>query len=101
MSTLRVGLVGAGNCASSFVQGLSFYEGLNANVPVPGLMHPVLGGYRMEDISISAAFDISAAKVGRSLADALAAQPNTIASMEVRVGKQSCSRRPNCLSRRF
>ena len=89
MSTLRVGLVGAGNCASSFVQGLSFYEGLNANVPVPGLMHPVLGGYRMEDISISAAFDISAAKVGRSLADALAAQPNnTLRFSELRNGVQ-------------
>ena len=75
-SEIRVGLVGVGNCASSLVQGLSFYAGCNANEAIAGLMHPVLGGYRVEDISVSAAFDVSAAKVGRSLAEALAAPPN-------------------------
>ena len=86
MTALRVGLVGVGNCASSFVQGLSFYAGSNAS---SGLMHPVLGGYRVEDIFVSAAFDISAAKVGRSLADALAAPPNnTLRFSDFRNGVQ-------------
>ena len=86
VTALRVGLVGVGNCASSFVQGLSFYAGSNAS---SGLMHPVLGGYRVEDIFVSAAFDISAAKVGQSLADALAAPPNnTLRFSDFRNGVQ-------------
>ncbi len=73
---MRVGIVGVGNCASSFVQGLSFYGRAEANTPVPGLMHPELGGYRIEDIEISAAFDVSAAKVGLDVADAIFVPPN-------------------------
>jgi myo-inositol-1-phosphate synthase len=73
---LRVGIVGVGNCASSFVQGLSYYAGANANEPVPGLMNVELGGYHIEDIEISAAFDVNAAKVGRDVADAVFTAPN-------------------------
>ena len=73
---VRVGIVGVGNCASSFVQGVSFYGRAEANTPVPGLMHPELGGYRVGDIEISAAFDVSAAKVGRDVADAIFVPPN-------------------------
>src|SRR5205807_760469 len=54
---VRVGIVGIGNCASSFVQGLSFYSDARANEPVPGLTNPDLGGYHVADIEISAAFD--------------------------------------------
>jgi myo-inositol-1-phosphate synthase len=77
---VRVGIVGAGNCASSFVQGLSFYRDAAANEPVPGLMHAELGGYHVRDIEISAAFDIGAAKVGRDLSEALLAPPNNTCS---------------------
>jgi len=73
---LRVGIVGVGNCASSFVQGLSYYRGAQANEPVPGLMNVELGGYHVSDIEISAAFDVNAAKVGRDVADAIFAPPN-------------------------
>ena len=73
---LRVGVVGVGNCASSFVQGLSHYAGVRANGPVPGLMHPDLGGYRIDDIEVAAAFDVSAAKVGRDVSEAIFAGPN-------------------------
>ena len=73
---LRVAIVGVGNCASSFVQGLHYYRDANANEPVPGLMHVELGGYHVRDIEISAAFDIHAAKVGRDLSDAILAPPN-------------------------
>ncbi|MDO9712336.1 inositol-3-phosphate synthase [Paracraurococcus lichenis] len=71
---LRVGLVGIGNCASSFVQGLGYYR--DAQGDVPGLMHAELGGYRISDIEVSAAFDVSAEKVGRDLAEAIHAAPN-------------------------
>jgi myo-inositol-1-phosphate synthase len=71
-----VGIVGVGNCASSFVQGLSYYRDANANEPVPGLMNIELGGYQVGDIEIASAFDIGAAKVGRELAQAIVAPPN-------------------------
>jgi myo-inositol-1-phosphate synthase len=68
---LRVGLVGVGNCASSFVQGLAYYRDASSNEPVPGLMNVDLGGYHVRDIQISAAFDVSAAKVGRDVSEAI------------------------------
>jgi myo-inositol-1-phosphate synthase len=73
---LRVGIVGVGNCASSLVQGLEYYRDAKANVPVPGLMHVELGGYHVGDVEISAAFDVSAAKVGRDVAEAIHVAPN-------------------------
>jgi myo-inositol-1-phosphate synthase len=73
---VRVGIVGVGNCASSFVQGLSHYEDARANEPLPGLMNVDLGGYHIRDIEIAAAFDINARKVGRDVADAIYAPPN-------------------------
>ena len=73
---LRVGLVGVGNCASSFVQGLAYYREALSNEPVPGLMNAEIGGYHIRDVEISSAFDISARKVGRDVADAIAAAPN-------------------------
>lgn len=74
--TLRVGIVGVGNCASSFVQGLSYYRDAHSNEPIPGLMNVDVGGYGIADISVSSAFDVSAAKVGRDVADAIRASPN-------------------------
>ncbi|HEY3777177.1 MAG TPA: inositol-3-phosphate synthase [Rhizomicrobium sp.] len=73
---LRVGIAGVGNCASSFVQGLTYYLDARDNEPAAGLMHAELGGYRVGDIQISAAFDVSAAKVGRDVSEAIFAAPN-------------------------
>ncbi|HET9903084.1 MAG TPA: inositol-3-phosphate synthase [Xanthobacteraceae bacterium] len=73
---VRVGIIGVGNCASSFVQGITYYSQARANEPVPGLMNAELGGYHVGDIEISAAFDVSATKVGRDVADAIFAKPN-------------------------
>lgn len=73
---VRVGLVGVGNCASSFVQGLTHYAFAASNEPPPGLMHVDLGGYGVEDVEIASAFDVHAAKVGRDVADAIFARPN-------------------------
>ena len=73
---LRIGIVGVGNCASSLVQGLEFYKDASSNAPVPGLMNVEVGGYHIGDVVPAAAFDVSAAKVGLDLADALLAAPN-------------------------
>ncbi len=75
-SKLRVAVVGVGNCASSLVQGVTYYRNAEPGRAVPGLMNVVLGGYHIHDIEFSAAFDIHEAKVGRDLADAILAPPN-------------------------
>jgi myo-inositol-1-phosphate synthase len=73
---VRVGIVGVGNCASSFVQGLSYYRDAKSNEPVPGLMNADLGGYHISDIQVASAFDVHAGKVGRDVAEAIFATPN-------------------------
>ena len=73
---LRLGIVGVGNCASSLIQGLTYYRDAEANTPIPGLMHVDLGGYRVEDIQVASAFDVSAHKVGLEVTDATYADPN-------------------------
>jgi myo-inositol-1-phosphate synthase len=74
--TVRVGLVGVGNCASSFVQGLAYYRDVTGDDDIPGLMTPMLGGYGIGDVQISAAFDIDSTKVGKDVAEAVFAEPN-------------------------
>ncbi len=82
--TVRVAIVGVGNCASSLVQGVQYYRDAQDDADVPGLMHVRLGGYHVGDIEFSAAFDVSAAKVGRDLSEAIGAAPNnTIRFAEV------------------
>ena len=73
---IRVAMIGVGNCASSLVQGVRFYQNATNGEFVPGLMHVNLGGYRVQDIEFSAAFDINATKVGRDLGEAIFAEPN-------------------------
>ena len=73
---VRVAIIGAGNCASSFVQGVHFYRDARDDEFVPGLMHVNLGGYHISDIEFSAAIDIDAKKVGKDLAEAIFTWPN-------------------------
>jgi myo-inositol-1-phosphate synthase len=73
---VRVALVGVGNCASSLVQGIEFYRRAGDNDAVPGLMNVRLGGYHVGDVEISAAFDVSADKVGLDVSEAILAPPN-------------------------
>ncbi len=93
MRKVRIGVVGVGNCASSLVQGITYYREAEGNAPVPGLMHVELGGYRVGDVEIAAAFDVAAGKVGRDVADAIFAPPNntqrfaTVAPTGVRVAR--------------
>jgi myo-inositol-1-phosphate synthase len=74
--SLRLGIVGLGNCASSLLQGLAYYRDAAVNEPVPGLMHANLGGYHIGDIELVSAFDVSADKVGCDAAEAMLAAPN-------------------------
>ena len=77
MTSIRIAVVGIGNCASSLVQGLEHYrEGSN---DVVGLMHLEMGGYRPSDIKVVAAWDIDRRKVGKDVAEAIFAKPNCTA----------------------
>ncbi len=81
---VRVAIIGVGNCASSFVQGVHHYRDADPSHEVPGLMHVDLGGYHVRDIEFSAAFDIDADKVGKDLSEAIfAGQNNTLKFCEV------------------
>jgi len=81
---VRVAVVGVGNCASSFVQGVQYYKDADPRESVPGLMHVDLGGYHISDIEFSAAFDIDADKVGKDLSEAIwSGQNNTIKFADV------------------
>jgi myo-inositol-1-phosphate synthase len=73
---VRVAIIGVGNCANSFVQGVFHYQDADATQDVPGLMHVDLGGYHVKDVEFTCAFDINATKVGKDLGEAIWADPN-------------------------
>ncbi len=76
---VRVAIIGVGNCACAFVQGVHHYAQADPSQRVPGLMHVDLGGYHVSDIEFTAAFDVDRAKVGKDLGQAIwAGQNNTI-----------------------
>jgi len=82
--SLRVAIVGVGNCANALVQGVTFYRDAAADEVIPGLMHNRFGPYSVGDVEFVAAFDVDAAKVGVDLADAIwASENNTLAFAEV------------------
>ena len=76
MSSINVAIIGAGNCASSLVQGVYKYQEVPEDEFIPGLMHSVLGGYHISDINFVAAFDIDKNKVGKDLSQAIFEPPN-------------------------
>ena len=74
MSNINIAIIGVGNCASSLVQGLSYYRnGANDTI---GLMHLDVGGYRPSDIRVVAAWDVDRRKVGKDVAEAIFAKRN-------------------------
>src|SRR3954470_2607509 len=75
-STVRVALVGVGNCAASLVQGVEYYRNADPESRVPGLMNVQLGDYHVRDIEFVAAFDVDGKKVGRDLSEAIGASEN-------------------------
>src|SRR6476661_3550141 len=76
MASVRVAIVGAGNCAASLVQGVHYYRDADASGSVPGLMHVMFGDYHVRDIEFVAAFDVDAKKVGFDLSEALVSSEN-------------------------
>ena len=76
MGSVRVAIVGVGNCASSLVQGVEYYRNADPNERVPGLMHVTFGDYHVSDVKFVAAFDVDAKKVGMDLAEAIVASEN-------------------------
>ena len=81
---VRVAIVGVGNCASSLVQGVEYYQNASETDAVPGLMHVNLGGYHIRDIEFVAAIDIDKEKVGKDLSEAIfSGQNNTIKFSDV------------------
>ena len=80
MKKIKVGIVGVGNCASSLVQGVEYYKDVSGNSPtIPGLMHNVLGGYKISDINFVSAFDVDSKKIGKDLSEAIFSPPNCTA----------------------
>jgi myo-inositol-1-phosphate synthase len=83
-SSIRVAIVGVGNCATSLIQGVEYYKNADVNDKVPGLMHVQFGDYHISDLEFVAAFDVDAKKVGVDLADATqASENNTIKIADV------------------
>ena len=84
MGKLNVAIIGVGNCASSFVQGIHRYHEAPTDEFVPGLMHTVLGGYHIGDIEVVAAFDVDKEKVGKDVSEAIfSGQNNTVKFADV------------------
>jgi myo-inositol-1-phosphate synthase len=76
MGSVRVAIVGVGNCAASLVQGVEFYKDADPSQRVPGLMHVQFGPYHVGDVEFVAAFDVDAKKVGTDLSEAIGASEN-------------------------
>jgi myo-inositol-1-phosphate synthase len=76
LGKINVAIIGAGNCASSLVQGLYKYSEVDGGARVPGVMHNTLGGYSIGDINVVAAFDVDNEKVGKDLSEALVSRNN-------------------------
>ena len=84
MGSVRVAIVGVGNCATSLVQGVHYYRDADPTATVPGLMHVMFGDYHVSDVEFVAAFDVDDMKVGKDLSEAInASQNNTIKIAEV------------------
>src|SRR5512140_3468185 len=73
---VRVAIIGVGNCASSLVQGVQFYQNAAEDEAIPGIMHPRLGGYHIRDIEFTIGIDVNVTKVGKDLSEAIFAEPN-------------------------
>ncbi|KHL10512.1 myo-inositol-1-phosphate synthase [Mumia flava] len=84
MGSVRVAIVGVGNCATSLIQGVEYYKDADPEGTVPGLMHVQFGDYHVRDVEFVAAFDVDAKKVGFDLSEATqASENNTIKICDV------------------
>ena len=84
MGSVRVAIVGVGNCATSLIQGVEYYKDADPSATVPGLMHVKFGDYHVSDVEFVAAFDVDDKKVGKDLSEAInASENNTIKIADV------------------
>src|SRR5215218_8311913 len=84
MGSVRVAIVGVGNCATSLIQGVHYYRDADPSGTVPGLMHVTFGDYHVSDVEFVAAFDVDDKKVGKDLSEAInASENNTIKIADV------------------
>ncbi|CAN5276181.1 inositol-3-phosphate synthase [soil metagenome] len=84
MGSVRVAIVGVGNCATSLIQGVEYYKDASGEGTAPGLMHVQFGEYHVRDVEFVAAFDVDAKKVGFDLAEATQnSENNTIKIADV------------------
>ena len=84
MGSVRVAIVGVGNCATSLIQGVEYYQDADPSGTVPGLMHVLFGEYHVKDVEFVAAFDVDDKKVGKDLSEAInASENNTIKIADV------------------
>lgn len=77
--TIKLAIVGLGNCASSLIQGIEYYKNAADDEYIPGLMHANFGGYHVKDIEVVAVFDVNSDKVGKDVSEAVWAAPNNTA----------------------
>ena len=75
MGTIKIAIIGAGNCFSSLYQGLTYYKDETAE-HIPGIMWANIGGYQPKDIEVVAVFDVDKRKVGIPTGAAIFAAPN-------------------------
>src|SRR6478752_1097879 len=84
MGSVRVAIVGVGNCATSLIQGVHYYRDADPVATVPGLMHVTFGDYHVSDVQFVAAFDVDDKKVGKDFSEATnASENNTIKICDV------------------
>ncbi len=76
MGSVKVAIVGVGNCATSLIQGVEYYRDADPHARVPGLMHVRFGDYHVGDVEFVAAFDVDAKKVGFDLSEAITSSEN-------------------------
>ncbi|TFH14689.1 inositol-3-phosphate synthase [Candidatus Bathyarchaeota archaeon] len=76
MMSIKVAIVGIGNCASALIQGVTFYKNVKDGDGVPGVMHTYFGNYKISDIEFVAAFEVNSGKIGKDLSEAIWESPN-------------------------
>lgn len=92
MEKVKVAIVGIGNCSSSLVQGISYYENFSGQQmleEVTGLMRPDIAGLAPYDIEPVLAFDIDKRKVGKPLHEAIFSLPNCVLKVQENVKKSN------------
>src|SRR3954468_15457873 len=85
--TIKIAIAGIGNCASSLIQGIAYYGKRDAEAEPVGLLHPEVGGWRVEDLQVVAAFDTDERKVNKPLEEAVFALPNNTKVFERELGQ--------------